>query len=44
MLAPVQYKDSIKKIALQVTNQALANQNGAPETSIPSPAPILKSE
>lgn len=37
MLAPVQYKDSIKNIALQVTNQALANQNGAP-------APILKSE
>jgi tetratricopeptide (TPR) repeat protein len=44
MLAPVQYKDPIKNIALQVTNQALANQNGAPETSIPSPAPILKSE
>ncbi len=46
MLAPVQYKDSIKSIALQVTNQALANQNNAPDAnaSSPTPAPILKSE
>lgn len=44
MLAPVQYKDSIKNIALQVTNQALANQNGDPKVSATSPAPILKSE
>jgi tetratricopeptide (TPR) repeat protein len=40
MLAPVQYKDSIKKIALQVTNQALANQNnGAGQ-----PEPILQQQ
>ncbi|QUS62010.1 lipopolysaccharide assembly protein LapB [Synechocystis sp. PCC 7338] len=46
MLAPVQYKDSIKKIALQVTNQALANQNSASDAGAPSSttAPILKSE
>jgi len=46
MLAPVQYKDSIKKIALQVTNQALANQSqGLDYSSDPqAPEPILKSE
>lgn len=45
MLAPVQYKDSIKNIALQVTNQALANQNNNPNTaSSPPPAPILKAD
>jgi tetratricopeptide (TPR) repeat protein len=44
MLAPVQYKDSIKKIALQVTNQALANQSNSPGQTgtTDQPQPILK--
>jgi tetratricopeptide (TPR) repeat protein len=44
ILAPLQYKDSIKKIALQVTNQALANQANSPSKARGSdqPEPILK--
>lgn len=41
MLAPVQYKDSIKKIAIQVTNQALADQSGQ-AAELDQSQPILK--